>query len=91
LQTLEEVDFPLKINYRVGVKILLPAYVSKKISETVRRFDDHGLWRVTLSQIFMVGYLCVERCGGVENFVEQIYEKKKKEAKKEGMGESHDK
>jgi hypothetical protein len=90
LQTLEEVEFPLEINHRVSVKILLPAYVCKKISETVRRFDDYGLWRVTLSQIFMVGYCYIQTCGGLENFVAQIHAEKRKEAKK-GMGESrHD-
>jgi hypothetical protein len=77
LQTLEEVEFPLKTHHRVSVKIMLPAHVCKKISETVRRFNKCGLWRVTLSQIFMIGYCYVETCGGLENFVAQIHAKKK--------------
>jgi hypothetical protein len=89
LQTLEEVEFPLKIKNRVSVKILLPAHVYRKLSETVRRFNKCGLWRVTLSQIFMIGYCYIETCGGLENFVAQIYAKKlKKEAK--GGGGAHD-
>jgi hypothetical protein len=85
LQILEEVEFPLKINHRVSVKILMPADVYRKISETVRRFDKCGLWRVTLSQIFMVGYCYIETCGGLENFVAQIHANKlKKEAKGDG-------
>jgi hypothetical protein len=91
MQRVEVVVPVIKRGYR-NVKIPLDIEVYRHISETVRRFEDLGLWRITLYQLFVEGYRHVERCGGLENFVEQIYEKKKlkKEAKK-GMGESHDK
>jgi len=87
-----EVVVPVIKRGQRTVKIPLDIEVYRHVSETVRRFEEGGLWRITLYELFMVGYRYVERCGGLENFVEQIYEKKKlkKEAKK-GMGESrHD-
>jgi hypothetical protein len=79
----------MKTHNRVSVKILLPADVYKKISETVRRFNKCGLWRTTLSRIFMVGYCYVETCGGLENFVAQIYAKKKLKKDAKGGGGAH--
>jgi hypothetical protein len=72
-------EFPLKINYRVSVKILLPGDVYRKISETVRRFNRCGLWRITLSQIFLAGFFYIEANGGLEGFVSQLNAKKEAE------------
>ena len=59
MQRAEEVELaPLEIGQgRVNVKVLLPLDAYRNISEIVRRLDKKcGLWRVTLYEIFMVGY-----------------------------------
>jgi hypothetical protein len=68
---------PLRIGRnQISVKIQLPIDVYREIAETVRRFSKSGLWRVTLYEIFMVGFSSVKREVGLDNFVTLIYRRK---------------
>jgi hypothetical protein len=66
------------------VKISLPIDVYREIADTVRRYSKSGLWRVTLYEIFMVGFSSVKREVGLDNFVKLIYRERRKARKKAG-------
>ena len=76
---------PLRISRnQISVKIQLPVDVYREIADTVRRYSRCGLWRVTLYEIFMVGFSSVKREVGLDNFVKLIYRERRKARKKAG-------
>jgi hypothetical protein len=77
---------PLRIGRnQVSVKILLPVDVYREIAETVRRYSKSGLWRITLYEIFMIGFSIIKREVGLDNFVTLIYRERRKARKGGGV------
>jgi hypothetical protein len=78
--------FPMHGSYLVKVKVPIPIIVRENICHMVRSYSKQGLMREAFKQIFMNGYDLIERTCGLDNFIKQIYEEKKKLRKHGGRG-----